>query len=39
MENQIYEIEKVDVKQLETYMKENNLFPKNSILVLYFVQS
>lgn len=30
MENQIYEIEKVDVKQLETYMKENNLFPKNS---------
>lgn len=30
MENQIYELEKVDVKQLETYMKENNLFPKNS---------
>ena len=28
MENQIYEIEKVDVKQLETYMKEKKLFPK-----------
>lgn len=30
MENQIYEIEKVDVKQLETYMKEKKLFPKDS---------